>query len=205
MRAQEGIGYISKEFQTGLRTRAHGLVALDRLRRLQDDVGRRLHLVATGGIQYLDEIVRSFEHFTFVTSTPAQKANFRSVATRLPDGRLAWLRHRTRTGRPIDALFKTNVNVYLAYIRDRVSAVSNGTRQMEFPIGDLRTPRRRAAYALTTSAACPRCKVVGELASDFGVRLVNGKQVRQSWCKNCRRSRRDKRFSPVVDSKPNEN
>jgi hypothetical protein len=33
---------------------------------------------------------------------------------------------------------------------------------------------------------CPRCKRMGDTLRDFGVRVVRGRRLPQSWCRDCR-------------------
>ena len=33
---------------------------------------------------------------------------------------------------------------------------------------------------------CPRCKRMGDTLRDFGVRMVRGRRLPQSWCRDCR-------------------
>jgi len=35
-------------------------------------------------------------------------------------------------------------------------------------------------------ARCPRCQRLGDTVRDFGVRLVRGRRIPQSWCRSCR-------------------
>lgn len=49
----------------------------------------------------------------------------------------------------------------------------------------------------TKEKRCPKCKQVGIVADDFGIRLMSGKYQAQSWCLKCRRAGvRDKREEP---------
>lgn len=38
-------------------------------------------------------------------------------------------------------------------------------------------------------ATCPRCRKGGEVEQLFGFRRMNGRRVRQSWCRQCRRGK----------------
>jgi hypothetical protein len=40
------------------------------------------------------------------------------------------------------------------------------------------------------TARCPRCEKVGEVERDFGMRVLDGKRRRQSWCRRCRAAAR---------------
>ncbi|MCY1073190.1 hypothetical protein [Archangium lansingense] len=43
-----------------------------------------------------------------------------------------------------------------------------------------------SSQGFTGPATCPHCEHVGPVLPDFGLREVNGKIVRQSWCSRCR-------------------
>lgn len=34
--------------------------------------------------------------------------------------------------------------------------------------------------------ACPKCKKIGKVVDSFGLRVINGKTIPQSWCTPCR-------------------
>ena len=40
--------------------------------------------------------------------------------------------------------------------------------------------------AMPARARCPRCQRLGDTQRDFGVRLVRGRRIPQSWCRTCR-------------------
>jgi len=40
---------------------------------------------------------------------------------------------------------------------------------------------------------CPRCRRMGDTFRDFGVRIVRGRRVPQSWCRDCRASQPPRR------------
>ncbi len=40
--------------------------------------------------------------------------------------------------------------------------------------------------AMPARARCPRCQRLGDTQRDFGVRLVRGRRIPQSWCRSCR-------------------
>jgi hypothetical protein len=46
--------------------------------------------------------------------------------------------------------------------------------------------RARDTAELPRWTRCPRCQRVGDTVRDFGVRLVRGRRIPQSWCRSCR-------------------
>ena len=42
------------------------------------------------------------------------------------------------------------------------------------------------AALVPQTARCPRCGLVGATDLHFGTRVLQGKRVAQSWCRNCR-------------------
>ncbi|MCC7536892.1 MAG: DUF4417 domain-containing protein [Deltaproteobacteria bacterium] len=103
---------VAKEFQTGLALQERGQLAIDNLARLQDQLGRRLHLFAIGGAQYRSDIARRFDAWTVIDSTPFMKAVKRRVATR-PTRRITWL---PAVGENVVELLLTNVGQYTEWL-----------------------------------------------------------------------------------------
>lgn len=71
LRSRPEITCLSLEFQTGLGddvVRANATI--DELGRLQQDLGRSLHLVAVGGASFMDRIALRFPSSTLITSRP---------------------------------------------------------------------------------------------------------------------------------------
>lgn len=195
LRDQPHVQYVAKEFETGKRRRGRGLEALSHLRRLQDDLGRPLHPVIIGGTQYLTEAARAFERITFVDSTPAMRTANHKRAFRDDFGQLHWEPNKTPKGKPVDCLLELNVRIYGEWLADKVAAVRPSLRQLVLGLGDsvstLDDKGRRslpvAAFkASPVVAKCPHCGVSGDPEQDFGFRIIDGRRVRQSWCRLCR-------------------
>ncbi len=98
LRHQPGITCLAEEFQTGLRDNPERAKAMiDELSRLQDDLGRSLHLVAIGGPQFKDHIASRFQSSTMISSQPFLLAmNGRRMVER-PRG--SWGRVRDKSNR----------------------------------------------------------------------------------------------------------
>jgi Domain of unknown function (DUF4417) len=96
------IRIVAKEFQTGAARWDRGVWHLDQIARLQDDLGRELHLIAIGAAQYRFELARRFGAWTIVDSMPFMKAMHRQRAyPRM--GRIHW---KTEQDGSIASLFK---------------------------------------------------------------------------------------------------
>jgi hypothetical protein len=50
---------------------------------------------------------------------------------------------------------------------------------------------------------CPRCQRLGDTLRDFGVRMVRGRRVPQSWCRDCRADHSTRRSPSQADLLPN--
>jgi hypothetical protein len=82
---------VAEDFQTGLARRERGLPAIERIARLQDRVGRKLHLIAVGGGQYARELATHFDGWTVIDSIPFMKATHRRLAG-AAGARVSWTR-----------------------------------------------------------------------------------------------------------------
>jgi len=80
LEAHEEISVVAKEFQTGLAKRERGLPAIESVARLQDQLKRRLHIVAVGGGKYAADLAARFDGWTVIDSIPFMKATHRRMA-----------------------------------------------------------------------------------------------------------------------------
>lgn len=78
--AHEEVSVVAKEFQTGLAKRGRGLPAIESVARLQDQLRRRLHVVAVGGGKYAADLAARFDGWTIIDSIPFMKATHRRMA-----------------------------------------------------------------------------------------------------------------------------
>lgn len=51
--------------------------------------------------------------------------------------------------------------------------------------------RAKSLEEVPSRSQCPRCQRVGLTDEHFGTRVIRGKRVRQSWCRECRSARLD--------------
>jgi hypothetical protein len=65
---------VAAEFQTGNKKRDQGLKVIERIKWLEQQVGRRLHPVAIGASQFATDLGANFRHFTVIDSEPFIKS-----------------------------------------------------------------------------------------------------------------------------------
>jgi hypothetical protein len=124
LKANISVRYVAKEFQTGYRPSRDGLQAIDRLSRLQDDVGRALHPVIIGGVQFVESVKRKFDKFTFLDSMPFAKTVQRQRFDQ-GVGRIPWRESFTLRDQSIDELLMHNVSQYRDWIESRIATKPN--------------------------------------------------------------------------------
>lgn len=80
LEAHQEVSVVAKEFQTGLASPERGLPAIEALARLQDRIGRKLHVLAIGGGKYAFDLASRFDGWTVIDSVPFMKATHRRLA-----------------------------------------------------------------------------------------------------------------------------
>jgi hypothetical protein len=134
LKSQKGMRYISKEFQTGLALKERGLPAIERLRRLQDEVGRELHPILHGAADYIEHIARAFRRYTIVDSNPFFMTIHRQVWVREENDKFTRKRYMTPEGQPLDLLLEHNVAEYEERLRQAVAPLRRqDQRQLSLP------------------------------------------------------------------------
>lgn len=111
------IKMVGVEFQTGLSDQARGIKFLQRLDRLQEATGRRLHPIAAGGAGWMKELSSITDSFTAVDSTPFMKTVKRQAAISFAiGGRPRWHTRRTYEGEALDELLVENVEAHRNFV-----------------------------------------------------------------------------------------
>lgn len=123
LRSNTTVRYAAVEFQTGNKQKAQGGKVIQRLSRLQKELGRPLHMIVIGGCQFLTRLAYEFDEFTLIDSSPFMKAVKRRSFDGSKAGR-AWLENRTKPGESIDGLIAHNVAGYSAWVDWRCGSVS---------------------------------------------------------------------------------
>lgn len=136
---QKHLTYVATEFQTGLRVRDRGELAVVDLARLQDRVGRQLHPVIVGGAAYAAELGRYFADLTFVDSQPFMKAMHRRRGV----GQGKWERTDSTD---VGDLLEANIKAHEAHIASEILRGKLGTPAAR---------RRRAAPAVRPPLRSP--------------------------------------------------
>lgn len=114
--------HVAVNFQTGYRSRTEGMKAIDRVRRMQDEIGRGLSLLLVGGAQYVRDVAGAFASFTMIDSQPFKQSMYRKLF-RPDQSRLRrWEDSWTLAGQPIDEIMQRNVEGYALW----VESLSNG-------------------------------------------------------------------------------
>ena len=79
LRDNPQLHHVAVNFQTGYRSRKEGLKAIDRVRRMQDEIGRGLSLLLVGGAQYVQDVAGRFASFTLIDSQPFKQSVYRKL------------------------------------------------------------------------------------------------------------------------------
>ena len=109
LRDQPQIRYVAKEFQTGLHNLAKVKQALDDLAQLQQEIGRDIHPVMMGAMQFAPYAASHFNDFTIVDSSAFLKAMSRRVLIRTKSGHWNWQPISTAEEEPLDSLLFHNI------------------------------------------------------------------------------------------------
>jgi hypothetical protein len=115
LRDSPQVVHVAVNFQTGYRSRTEGMKAIDRVRRMQDEIGRGLSLVLVGGAQYVRDVAGRFASFTLIDSQPFKQSVYRKLF-RPDQSRRRWEDSWTPDGQPIDDLMQRNVGGYASWI-----------------------------------------------------------------------------------------
>lgn len=137
LRDQPRMSVVCKEFQTGLKDADAGRLAWDRLSELEQKLVRPLHVVAVGAAQFLTYAARRVSGITLVDSDPFIKTQKRFKCHIDRSGELAWRKHETKKGVPLDDLLEANVRTYTAWVERTLQKArpSNGDpRQLDLPM-----------------------------------------------------------------------
>jgi len=107
--------HVALNLQTGYRSRKEGMKAIDRVRQIQEEIGRGLSLLLVGGAQYVGDVAGQFASFTVIDSDPFAKSIRRKLFR--PDGTLRqWEDTWTMYGQPIDHILQRNVEDYALWV-----------------------------------------------------------------------------------------
>ena len=115
LRNNPQLAHVAVNFQTGYRSRKEGMKAIDRVVRMQDEIGRGLSLVLVGGGQYVKDVAGRFASFTLIDSQPFKQSLYRKQFR--PVGRKRrWEDGWTMHGQPVDEIMQENVENYASWV-----------------------------------------------------------------------------------------
>lgn len=118
------IQHIAFNFQTGYSNTDEAKIALNRLVRLQQTLGRDLSLIMIGGSQFLEVAMLNFVRLTVIDSTPFMKTQHRQRLV-MNGSKRHWVKSPTKRGTPIDDLLQQNVSSYSTQMAHRVGQLFN--------------------------------------------------------------------------------
>jgi hypothetical protein len=113
--------HVAVNFQTGYRSRKEGMKAIDRVVRMQDEIGRGLSLILVGGGQYVKDVAGRLASFTLIDSQPFKQSLYRKQF-RPVGNRRRWDDTWTMQGQPVDEIMQKNVEDYALWV------AAHGTR-----------------------------------------------------------------------------
>lgn len=139
---REEVQCLAFEFATGAGRGTRIEWHVERLQQLATAIGRPIRLVLRGGNRVLEELRQSFDAVSMIDTDAFNRARCRQLAYFTESGRLAWRKHPTAAGEPIDELLACNVatlhshHIYLEHLHaDRrlaasaVAAAEHGNRK----------------------------------------------------------------------------
>lgn len=141
LRRHEEVSVVAKEFRTGAAKRNRGLIHLDELARLQDRLGRSLHVVAIGAAQYREELAWRFGGRTIVDSNPFMKAIHRKRA-QLGVNRVNWKLEPTGV---VDEILPFNIGLWSWWL-----TLPGGANDRTIRRGSKRVDRRQLKIKLAS-------------------------------------------------------
>jgi hypothetical protein len=120
----ERVRMVAIELQTGNKAREQGIKVIERVKWLENEIGRQLHLLAIGGSQFAAELGIRFNNFTVIDSTPFMKSIYRQRFESAPR-RPSWNAEYSAVGAGIDDLLRQNLTDYTSWIETRTGQFHN--------------------------------------------------------------------------------
>jgi len=121
LRSNEQIRNVAVNFQTGNKSCIEGTKVIDRVKKIQDAVGRPLTLILIGGAQFVQYAARQLGPTVLIDSEPFVKAHRRRLFR--PEGdKRQWQETWSLLRQPIDAILQENVDGYARWVAVRGAA-----------------------------------------------------------------------------------
>lgn len=118
LRSNNQLHHVALNFQTGNKNSNEGHKVIDRVRKIQDSIGRPLSLMLIGGAQFIAYAARQLGRFVLIDSEPFAKAHRRRVFRPDSDKR-RWEETWSLERQPIDHILQGNVDGYARWIAAR--------------------------------------------------------------------------------------
>jgi hypothetical protein len=128
--ARDEVSEVAFEFATGAAWPGRREFHCLHLARLAHRITRPLSLMMIGGIASLPAMAVAFDRLTYIDTTPFMTALHRHKLFEGNDGKLIRSPERTESGKPVDALFRRNIDV----MRARVERIINEARHAAEPL-----------------------------------------------------------------------
>ncbi len=111
LRENAQIRHVAMNFQTGYKSPREGRKAIDRIERIQSEIGRKLSILAVGGAQFVGYLAQRFDRLTLVDSHAFARSH-RRRRFQNQDGARQWEETWTLERQPIDHILQANVESY---------------------------------------------------------------------------------------------
>jgi hypothetical protein len=118
LRSNDQLHHVALNFQTGNKNVKEGHKVIDRVRKIQDTIGRPLSLILIGGAQFVQYAARQIGRFVLIDSEPFAKAHRRRVFR--PEGdKRRWEETWSLMRQPIDHIVQNNIDEYARWVAAR--------------------------------------------------------------------------------------
>lgn len=138
--AQPHLRFVAKEFQTGLASPEKGAHALEKLARVQDEIGRPLHPALIGGGRHFSLANSLFGRCSIVDSVPFIRTVKRKSHYRDRQGQTRWRKQETLEEEPLDDLLEHNVESYRRVLVSREVTQRPGNDDRQLPLEAVNLP-----------------------------------------------------------------
>jgi hypothetical protein len=125
LRDSRQLVHVAVNFQTGYRNRKEGQKAINRVRQMQDEIGRGLSLLLIGGTQFLPDVAGKFASFTLIDSQPFKQSVYRKLFRPNQSRQRRWENSWTMAGQAIDEIMQRNVEGYASWVETFVAGAND--------------------------------------------------------------------------------
>jgi len=115
LRDNSSLQHVALNCQTGYKNPTEGRKAIERIKAIQESIGRSLSLILIGGGQYAPRLAGSFDRYTVIDSSAFFKTVYRRRLTQPSDDRRSCDDTWTLERQPVDELLSHNVKAQLEW------------------------------------------------------------------------------------------